>query len=283
MCPADLGFCDELRALSGWNQRIADWKRFLDFSPNGCFVAARNSQVAGTVTTTQYGREVAWIGMLLVHPDARGNGIGKALLAHAIDYLRAHGIASIKLDATPLGEALYRKLGFREEWGLTRFAGNVSSALEENGSEFRERIGAEIHNAAIGDIDRFSALDSEAFGAERRALISSLQASAKVALVSESMDGLKAFGFLRHGSVADYLGPVIARDSESATGIIIELLRRSESRVIYWDIPAPNTAAMDLATRLGFVAQRPLLRMFLGGNRTGNASMYYGICDPSLG
>src|SRR6266581_1863470 len=79
--PTDLAFADSLRELAGWNQTIDDWQTFLVLSPEGCFVAEWNGSPAGTATTVCYGKELAWIGMLLVHPAFRRRGIGRALLA----------------------------------------------------------------------------------------------------------------------------------------------------------------------------------------------------------
>ena len=277
MSSADLPRADDLRQLAGWNQRPADWQRFLDLSPQGCFVAEVRSAVAGTVTTISYGRDVAWIGMLLVHPESRGCGIGKALLTRAIEHLRDKRIASIKLDATPLGEGLYRKIGFRDEWALTRHKGIISGSGAEPPNE-------KVRNVTKNDIAQVSAVDAEAFGLRRPELIESLLSSARTAIAIEHNLGVDAFGLLRSGAAADYLGPVVAQTSEAATGIILELARRSGGRPLYWDIPHPNKAALALAEKLGFVPERQLLRMYLGDNdHPGDVQKYFAIADPSLG
>jgi len=64
----DLPFADSVRSLEGWNQTLADWERFLTLQPDGCFVAEWNGTRAGTAATTIYGSDLAWIGMVLVHP-----------------------------------------------------------------------------------------------------------------------------------------------------------------------------------------------------------------------
>src|SRR2546425_10786138 len=117
----DLPFADSLRALAGWNQTLDDWERFLALEPEGCFLADWNGTPAGTATTIVYGPELAWIGMVLVHPEFRRRGIGRALLQHCIDSLRERGVRCIKLDATPVGRAVYRDLGFHDEWTLKRW------------------------------------------------------------------------------------------------------------------------------------------------------------------
>jgi hypothetical protein len=72
MTPADISIGMRLKDAAGWNQTKEDWERFLQASPEGCFVAEWNGEVAGTVTTITYENRFAWIGMVLVHPELRG-------------------------------------------------------------------------------------------------------------------------------------------------------------------------------------------------------------------
>ena len=65
-----------LNTLSGWNQTSADWKRFLTSSPQGCFVMEDERKVIGTAATICYQNRFAWIGMVLVDPEYRKQGIG---------------------------------------------------------------------------------------------------------------------------------------------------------------------------------------------------------------
>ena len=275
MSGADLSTCDELRKIAGWNQRAQDWHRFLQLSPSGCFVALREGRLLGTVTTITYAQEVGWIGMLLVEPSARGQGIGTALLQRAIDYLRAVQVRCIKLDATPKGEELYRKIGFRAEWTLTRFERNQFAA---------EEISSCARKMQPLDLPSVVSLDAEAFGVARPDLIQSLWSSSSASIVCEENHRLRGFALLRSGSIASYFGPIAAESDDMA-----ELLLRALSSVgaagpIYWDVPDENESAVAFAQTLGFTPQRKLLRMFLGNeNRCGNLKKYFGLADPSLG
>src|SRR5215472_6187430 len=110
-----------LNTLSGWNQTTADWRRFLDNSRQGCFVMEGDGKVVGTATTICYENRFAWIGMVLVDPKYRKQGIGTELLKKTIEYLDSSGIATVKLDATPQGKPIYAKLGFVEEYEIERW------------------------------------------------------------------------------------------------------------------------------------------------------------------
>jgi N-acetylglutamate synthase-like GNAT family acetyltransferase len=84
-----------LNTICGWNQTATDWLRFLQQSPNGCFVMESNSKIVGTATTISYENRFAWIGMVLVDPDFRSQGIGTQLLHKAIEHLDESRISTM--------------------------------------------------------------------------------------------------------------------------------------------------------------------------------------------
>lgn len=67
-----------------------------------------------TVSSAEGGK-AAWLEDLVVRPDLRGRGIGRALLGHVTARARADGVLRITLLTDPDNErahALYRSLGF---------------------------------------------------------------------------------------------------------------------------------------------------------------------------
>jgi ribosomal protein S18 acetylase RimI-like enzyme len=110
-----------LKGAAGWNQTRADWARFLSSTPEGCFVAEDRGRVVGTATSIVYEGRFAWIGMVTVDPQYRGQGIGTALLQSVIRYLDSRRVPCMKLDATPQGKPVYEKLGFVSEYGIERW------------------------------------------------------------------------------------------------------------------------------------------------------------------
>src|SRR5262249_22836646 len=92
----DLPLGLRLKQRAGWNQTAADWARFLSLQSDGCFVAELDATAVGTVTTCILGR-VAWVGMMLVEANLRGQGIGRALLTRALEFLESKGVRSVRL------------------------------------------------------------------------------------------------------------------------------------------------------------------------------------------
>jgi GNAT superfamily N-acetyltransferase len=273
----DLAFADSLRDLAGWNQTLNDWQTFLALSPQGCFLAEWNGSPAGTATTICYGQDLAWIGMLLVHPDFRKQGIGHALLARCLEHLKAAGIRAIKLDATPEGRVLYERFGFRAECSIKRCEMRditYPSANHSTGIRFYSETDAAL----------LEQCDAKVFGASRELLLQDLLTESSKAIVHQSNTGLDGYGILRTGARALYLGPLIAETSHSAKLLVSGLLANAVGQRIFWDVPQANPAAISIANALGFTPLRPLIRMVLGEASPPVAwDRYFGIADPATG
>jgi ribosomal protein S18 acetylase RimI-like enzyme len=278
MLPADLPFADSLRALVGWNQTLADWQRFLRMEPQGCFLAEWDGAPAGTATTVVYGSDLAWIGMVLVHPEYRRRGIGGGLLLRCIRHLRARGVRCIKLDATPQGRPVYEKLGFRDEWTLRRWEADLSFQAPR-APDSRIQAWTEV------GAPQFDLLDSSAFGVSRRELMMALAQQSSCALTYESQPGTPAgCGMLRQGARALYLGPISAASAEAGIALIEALMGQGCAGRVFWDIPDANAAAVGWAEQHGFSVQRTLTRMWLGDNLwPGNPREQFALAGPELG
>lgn len=88
--------------------------------PGGCLLLARNGKgdAAGVVGLKPLASATAEIKRLYVVPEARGGGLGRALLEGAIEAARNFGYECVRLDShrASMGPAiaLYARLGFAE-------------------------------------------------------------------------------------------------------------------------------------------------------------------------
>lgn len=272
---ADLPFAASLNAHIGWNQTQRDWQGYLEFEPQGCFLAEIAGRPVGTATTVRFEETVAWIGMVLVHPDYRRWGIGTTLLKRALSYLREAGIGSIKLDATPLGRKVYVPLGFQDEYGVTRYDGRAPEGLSSGG----------VQPIRPEDWPALAALDRSAFGVERRRVLRSL-ASRQPELCLTAWSGGEMTGYLmaREGREALQLGSCVARDFGVARDLVHALLARVAGRRIFLDVPDLNQEMTAELRRLGFGVQRGFTRMFLGANdHPGDPSQIFATAGAEKG
>ncbi len=267
MTEGDIAFGMTLDEIVGWNQVVADWVRFLRYQPDGCFVGMVGGKPVGTVSTTCYGTEMAWIGMVLVHPDHRRKGIATALMKHALDFLDARGTQCVKLDATPAGATVYEQLGFIREWDFHRY--------QKDGKADQEALA--IGAGAGGGGFAPPVTDREAFGVNRDQWLMRLAEGSRV---EQFQDG---YGMLRPGRVATYLGPVMAQKADTAQ-VIVERLLAETKRTVFWDVPGPNEEAVKMAQRWGFAPVRPLTRMWRGKKLiVGRVKWQYAMGAPATG
>ncbi|MDB4793624.1 GNAT family N-acetyltransferase [Methylacidiphilales bacterium] len=280
--PEELPSADKLRQAAGWNQTPRDWQRFLSLDPDGCFAAIDGGEIVGTATTTSYGRDLAWIGMVLVDPARRNEGIGRKLLLHCLDYLQKKGVRCIKLDATPAGQILYEKLGFQIEFPLMRWERPGNAGALEAPPVPDEYVIASMQR---GDWEEIFRLDREISGVDRGSLLAQLVHDSSDFLVCRGMDqAVQGVGLLRDGINAHYVGPVMARTEKTGVALLQKLLFSASNQRIFWDIPDPCVPAREWAKNHGFVPQRSLLRMFLGDNISpGFPQQQWAISDPATG
>jgi GNAT superfamily N-acetyltransferase len=268
-----------LNELAGWNQTAADWSRFLEASPEGCFVAVEDGRVCGTATTITYENRYAWIGMVLVDPEYRKQGIGTQLLQRTIDYLDHRNIPTMKLDATPLGQPLYSKLGFEteykiERWTLKRPCNTIASVAGSGKLALTE-----------AQLDPVFRLDQEVFGADRSFLLSSLRERSPGLAIGVWSEGRpQGYAFGRSGLFADHLGPWVAKSRTAAEQVLLEFLTRSSHESLIVDCLTAHPLAIELLLSHGFAHSRSLTRMVRGPNASpGNPQALWAIVGPEFG
>ncbi|HEX5412020.1 MAG TPA: GNAT family N-acetyltransferase [Terriglobia bacterium] len=273
MTSADIPAGMRLKDLAGWNQTPADWRCFLESSRQGCFGAEVDGKVIGTAATIVYEQRFAWIGMVLVDPEFRGRGIGTRLLRRTIEYLDEIGIQTMKLDATPAGRPIYQKLGFQDEYEIERWL------LKRPAS--KAAPASELHST----LDHVLQMDREIFGADRSSLLRSLAAeNPDFALAAEREGEIAGYTFGRRGTLADHLGPWMARDGEAAAELLDEFLMCSKRESVFVDALKQRRMASEMLLARGFKVSRPLTRMVRGPNAyPGRPEMLCAILGPEFG
>ena len=232
---------------AGWNQVSNDWKLFLRMSAEGCLVATdQYEKVVGTVTTISYEDHFSWIGMVLVDPSMKRQGIGTELLHKAIQIL--HTAKSIKLDATPAGREVYLKLQFVDEYSLTRMYHKAMPSLP-----------SPVATAGLLDEKDFTSLinlDNNVFGANREEVLKWIWKGApNLAYVIKDKTKISAFCFGRNGHNYTHIGPVIALDPESAKEVALTAFQSCKEKPVIIDA-LNHKFWIDWLKSLGFQEQR---------------------------
>ena len=98
--------------------------------PGGALLLARDGlgQAVGCVGVREHSGSACEIKRLYVVPDARGSGLGRALVRAAIDHARAMGYTEMLLVAiessTAAAQAVYRAVGFEPTEAFRQVSGD---------------------------------------------------------------------------------------------------------------------------------------------------------------
>ena len=274
----DTGQAIGLSHAERWNQTLKDWELLTGHMENVCLAAVDGERIIGTSTAMVYENRVAWIGMVLVDRACRGRGLSRLLLDTLFEKLEP-GL-SLKLDATPAGQPVYEKYGFRDEYlvyRMTRPPLSLKSSPFDN-DPLPERITPGNLSEAIG-------FDRQVFGAGRQVLVDFLldndPGSALLIRQDKNINGL-TLG--RKGARFHQVGPVMASCTEDARRLITWSLKGMEGDPVVMDVLEDKKELMEWLTTLGFSPQRHFVRMFRNENPyPGKPENHFLIAGPEFG
>jgi hypothetical protein len=188
--------------------------------------------------------------------------------------LDASGVSAVRLDATSLGEPLYKKLGFEVEYGLARFEGMTKPATPAQGK---------VDAVQSPDYPLLFQLDQRVTGTDRKKFLIRLftEQSEQIRVV-RSAETIAGFLACRPGTRAWQIGPCIV--GRGIGSILLEdAFNRFAGTSIYIDIPVQNAPAVSLAERSGLTVQRRLIRMRRGPPVTELTDYIWASSGPELG
>jgi len=245
-----------LKQAAGWNQTPEDWQRLLRLEPEGCFVVEKDGLLVGSTTVVRYGSQMAWLGMVLVLPAFRRQGIARALVRHALDWLDLRGTRACGLDATSMGIQLYEQVGFTSTGPIERWE-RLPEGEQSSDNETSVRRAGRLSSA-------LEQIDLEACNYDRSRLLRDLCEDSTVTGVICP----EGFAFGRPGSSAWFVGPCVAKNAQAAAAVLRGLLEQRQGQRVFWDFLPSNQSARELAAELGFRPVRRLERMMLRGGES---------------
>ena len=257
-----------------WNQLARDWEIFLHLSPDGCRVATSAGKVIGTVTTIRYQHFFSWIGMVLVDPGYRRQGIGIQLLQEALEIL--HSEETVKLDATPAGREVYLKLNFVDEYPVSR----MNTIVDPTGLKV-----SSARAVQKDDLISLSAFDREIFGADRQPLLEWIwEGAPQYAFMLEEKNKIQGYCLGRQGYNYMHIGPVVANNIDIAKNLVGAALQNSIGLPVILDVLHFDTGWLKWLAAIGFAEQRLFTRMYRGTNAFHAVpEKQYAILGPEFG
>ncbi|MCL6599730.1 MAG: GNAT family N-acetyltransferase [Alicyclobacillus macrosporangiidus] len=225
-----------------------------------------------------YDGRIASLGNVMVNPQFRRQGLATRLVIECLAEAKAAG-APVLLVATPMGEPLYRKLGFQTIGYVHRLEFDPADTPAAGSS-----LSNDVRPLQPGDLEEIVRLDERAFGACRRTVYETLSALRTPGWGYRDTDGaLLGFTFAIRKPSALCLGPVVARD----VSIALALVRRVSSDwtgPVRVDVPHEQTAFRCRLTAGGFRERMTSPVMSIGTDRLpGERPTLFALLDPAMG
>jgi len=273
MAPAEVGFAIDCAAAEGWNPGDSDAACFYAADPQGFLVALVDGRPVGCVSAVRYPDGFAFLGLFIVVPELRGQGIGTALWRAAIDRLAG---CTIGLDGVVAMQDAYATSGFVLAHRNIRYAGTIADRSLSAGT-------ARLMDAS--DLPSVLALDARAFGSSRPAFLRSWLAQSRGrSYVHPGPDGVRGFTVARPCRQGVKIGPLFADDAEVAENLFAVVARNQPpGTMLVLDVPEPNAAAGDLARRHAMEPVFETARMYRGPDPRLPLDLVFGITTFELG
>ncbi|MFT9596511.1 GNAT family N-acetyltransferase [Mesobacillus sp.] len=235
----------DLSASVGWDYDEAEVATLLSSSHKIFGHKNGDGQLVSSAAVIHYDHKLASIGMVIVHSNYRGHGLGKEVMQKCIEYACDR---SIFLIATADGQPLYDKLGFTvvdsvHKYLCDKYAPPKLAKISEISIEaYKEK-----------QLEDVIELDGVAFGEKRSIFLRNrIQQSHQCLVVKDENSKIIGFGLSILGTVNLTLGPVIAPDTRIAE-LIIDRLACDHKGKLRVDVPSGHENLMAFLEQSGFV------------------------------
>ncbi|MCU5340365.1 GNAT family N-acetyltransferase [Bacillus cereus] len=177
-----------------------------------------------------YGEALASIGMVIVHPDYKGRGIGKAITSSCMNSVSAQ--TSIMLIATDEGKPLYKKLGFRVISYVSKYICNSYNTNYKCAEDEEYMKGYKEE-----DLERIIKIDEGAFGISRNEFLKQrIMQSEQCVVVKDTKENVVGYGISIQTPENKIIGPIVAKNDAMAMRIVHALARGHDGR-LRMDVP----------------------------------------------
>lgn len=254
----DIGNFLTMAAAEQWVSERCELDFLLSEFPGGCFCVRESTGPAvGFVTSLPHERG-GWIGNLLVRPDCRGAGIGKALFLRAVGALLDAGVETIWLTASGMGRHLYEKHGFKSIDKIMRWVGKGTGTADGLESDDALRFDASLDGLCWGD---------------RRESLLTWVAGRGTVIAQNS-----ACAVVQPSCAGSQIGPFVALNRDGALRVITRALSTiATSTEVVCDASASNYACASVFRKAGFSIRSETLLMYAGAKPDYRPEYLYGL------
>jgi len=262
-------------AREGWNPGAHDAAAFWLADPEGFLALEVGGELAGGGGIVRHNNQFGFMGLFILEPKFRGQGLGHRLWYERRDRLKSRlsAPATIGLDAVAAMIPFYARGGFEPHYRHVRYSGQPQPAVSDEVVDL-----ATVPRQQIHDYDR------HCFPGPRPAYLDAWLAQPLAHPLAVCREGtLAGYGLLRKCSPGWKLGPLMAEDLEVADLILRHAASLAGAEPIFLDTPENNPAARELCSRHNMQPVFECTRMYLGPAPRLDHHKIFGITTLELG
>lgn len=255
---ADLPYLSQLQPPD-WQDITPHYEYYLNSPQCSPIKIMEDDTIVGVGAAIRHA-DTAWLAHIITHPEHRKKGVGAFITQSLVDIL--NDFETIYLVATPLGQPVYRKLGFVEEMNFV-WMKDEPRELEYDATYIR----------ALEEKDKAAVLafDQQVFNEDR---ITRLNQHWEKALVWDENGTIEGYYFPTLGE-----GLIVANNPTVGLNFIKLRLKTNEITII----PLANTAVHEFLTGLGCKETITAKRMRLGKERPLQLEKVYNRVSGQIG
>ncbi len=260
----------ELSIGVGWPHRPQDWEVVIDLG-TGVVASDEIGRVVGSAMCTILLDELAALGMVITTPKLQELGAGRWMMEHVLE---TAGDRVKVLNATRAAYRLYIALGFMPRGYVYQHNGYVTGCPEAPAlaREMRDEDRAAIH-----------ALDAQAFGAAREAVIDRILPMSKGTVIERDGE-VVGFALCRQFGRGHVVGPIVAMNDTDAVALTAPHVRAHQGDFLRIDTREPGGTFREFLLGSGLSHYDTVTRMTRDGDlpETGPA-VTYALINQALG
>ena len=224
-----------LSERAGWNQTNEDLQAMFSLEKDGIYISkykfGAHNLPLGSGISLPINQDLAWIGMILVHPELRRQGIARSIMNTCLNHARTNQKKKIVgLDATPLGKQVYDSLGFKDSFTIWR-------SVIYTDQKTNDKLNFEITELDLDKAQWFLTTQNYLERIDMIKILAEIPGSKNLLIKSDNK--VMGIGLSRPGRLLPFFGPVIAETSDVALQLIQNLLQ-------YWNTSGSDKVFMDM-------------------------------------
>ena len=243
----------------------SDARVALASDPDGYFCAIEDGRMRGMVSSLVRGR-VWYLSMFFVLPDDQSQGLGRALLEHALAYGEARGaeVRSVWSSLDPRAHARYVMAGMAPRWPIYRLQGDGAAV-----ARLEAKVGLGRRERPLPcDPGVAEKLTAEALGHDRADDLAHWRSDGSAAVAIARGGEVAAFAYRR----GERIGPAAARDETALVQSVAAAAAASGTASVTLRVPGACASLLEALVSSGFRIQE--LAVFLASRPFGRPELY---------